>query len=1009
MATLAPQRPGVRGTGPGTRPRGDGGGPRQWLPRLLLAAVVLAGGGALVAGHARAVSARSVALDDASAWLLSTRAGEAELVDGNAAQTVTHVSLGPGPLSGAQSGVTDFVVDSATGMIRRIDGATYQVSAPVRFDRPGEALAVYPAAHVLFVVDLSVGLVRVVDPDTLVTLGAYSLSARVPAGGVVTDGGDGLWAVDAASGDLERVDRFGTTIQTRAVDPAHTLLTTVAGRPVAVDLSAHRAWALGAGGIHGAGACVDSAVGDTTVSVVGSSSAPLLFLTSGKRGLLLVTDLTTGRCGQAVDLGVPGDTLGQPREAAGRVFIPDFTTGRVLVVDVADARLVADRAVLPAPTSFELREQGSTVFFNDPLTSRAGVVALDGTVRDLQKYDPTQPGPGVGDAQATGGTGTGQGGRGTGGPAGPGVATTAPSTSPRQGSQPTTGPARSPQNQVQQPVVVSSTSAGPLPAAVRIEVSAPQVKVGTALTLRAVVIDAAGQPTTSGISSVSWEFGDRLSASGAQVTHAWASQGLYQVAATVGLADGTTASPVADVTVTARTPPSARISVTPTEGFTPLMVTADASASVAGDAPVNAYRFDFGDGSQPVSSGTGTATHPYARAGVYTVSVTVTDTAGQSGAAASTVTVRSSDPGVTAALSLSASQGTAPLAVTATASSSTGVAPFSYVFDWGDGHSDQSTSGTATHSYPAAGSYRVSVKITDADGQTGSQTSPLTVTGGRLVAALVARPSSGQVPLTVTFDASGSTGGTAPYTYTFDLGSPYGGHPPPPSPQASPTTTVTYPSLPMGGGPGTITVTVTDATGATSTASATVDPTDVPPTPRLAVTQTAPGTATLDASGSTAGGTAISGYLFGFASQGTWQVTASSVTLSGLTAGTWNFSVQVVDKAGGISKSATVTVQISPGAPAPAGTWTETATADTTTDPVVNYTDDTVPAGATIEPNTSVGVYCWVTGSTLAGDAYWYRIAGSPWLYVSAHYFYNNGATSGAQSGVPVDPAVPAC
>jgi hypothetical protein len=143
--------------------------------------------------------------------------------------------------------------------------------------------------------------------------------------------------VDAASGALERVDLSGTRVEPRAVDPPHTLLTTAGGRPVAVDLTARRAWVLGAGGIAGAGACVDSAVGDTTVSVVGSSTAPLLYLTSGRRGLLLLTDLRTGDCGTAIDLGVRGHSLGQPREADGRVFVPDLTTGRVLVVDVAGA------------------------------------------------------------------------------------------------------------------------------------------------------------------------------------------------------------------------------------------------------------------------------------------------------------------------------------------------------------------------------------------------------------------------------------------------------------------------------------------------------------------------------------------------------------------------------------------------------------------------------------------------------------------------------------------------
>jgi parallel beta-helix repeat protein len=92
-------------------------------------------------------------------------------------------------------------------------------------------------------------------------------------------------------------------------------------------------------------------------------------------------------------------------------------------------------------------------------------------------------------------------------------------------------------------------------------------------------------------------------------------------------------------------PPTASLAVTPSSGIAPLPVTADASASTAGSAPIATYAFDFGDGSAVVGPQSGaTAGHTYGSAGTYTARVTVTDTAGQSSTATSQVSVTSSSP-----------------------------------------------------------------------------------------------------------------------------------------------------------------------------------------------------------------------------------------------------------------------------------------------------------------------------------------------------------------------------
>jgi hypothetical protein len=311
--------------------------------------------------------------------------------------------------------------------------------------------------------------------------------------------------------------------------------------------------------------------------------------------------------------------------------------------------VVAQAELLPAGTAFELREQTSTVFYNDPAAARAGVISFDGSVHALVKYHAT-----TGGALTVGGQGGGASDTGTsvgGGGTGPtqGGQRTALSLAPRTSSPgpiqrgpltPSSMPAGTPVGGA----VSAGASTAPTPGSARIEISAPQATVGAPLMLRVVVVDASGPAVSNAITSVSWSFGDGATGSGTQVRHAWATAGLYQVTAMVGLADGLTAAPATDVTVTAQAPPTAAIAVNPVQGTAPLTVTVDATGSRAGAAPIAGYRFDFGDGSQPMTSGSASATHGYTRAGTYTVRVTVTDTGGRSGAAAATVTVTSSGP-----------------------------------------------------------------------------------------------------------------------------------------------------------------------------------------------------------------------------------------------------------------------------------------------------------------------------------------------------------------------------
>ncbi|WP_322750149.1 MULTISPECIES: InlB B-repeat-containing protein [unclassified Frankia] len=495
----------------------------RWVPAALAGVVIV---GALVAaGWLGNVPARSVALDDGSAWLVSS-VGQAALVDGSSAQVVAQVTVpssGSGAVAATQSGADAYVSNTADGSVRRVDGATFAVSGGVRFASPGEPLAVYAGRQALFAIGERTGSVSTADPRTLRKLrDDQSLAARIPAGGALVDGAGRLWVVDGDTGKIVRLDAAGRHDVSGSVDPARSTLVPIGDRVAVVDLGARTVRTLGDGGVSAPVACVDARAGDNTVRVAGSATGDHVYAVSGQRGVLLVSNLSQNSCENTViDLKMAGNELGAPREAAGKVFVPNLTTGQVSVVDIA-SRSVVTKKVLDPPARFELVPQGSFVFYNDPATARAGVIRLDGSVREIRKYDPKNPGVGVVPS------------------AGSGNQTAPTPIQPPVTPWPTASPT---------PRLTASPTGQPPKGDVQIQLSATEVTVNQPVALRVVA-------TNGGIvASVTWTFGDDAPAFGVQVSHSWPKPGIYTVQALTRLADGRQATPTATITVVADTQP----------------------------------------------------------------------------------------------------------------------------------------------------------------------------------------------------------------------------------------------------------------------------------------------------------------------------------------------------------------------------------------------------------------------------------------------------------------------
>ncbi len=164
-------------------------------------------------------------------------------------------------------------------------------------------------------------------------------------------------------------------------------------------------------------------------------------------------------------------------------------------------------------------------------------------------------------------------------------------------------------------------------------------------------------------------------------------------------------------------------------------------------------RWEFGDGNTSTSS---QPVHTYQAAGNYQVRLTVSKQASDDLIIENTVSVAPALNNL--ALVISPGEGT----IEVDASFDGGVAPFSYVWDFGDGVSSNALS--TSHTYTKSGDYTVSLTVTDANGsvlsanQTVTTRVPMDITLGKTTSNLV-----------VSF-RSVVLGGSGTYSYAWNFG-----------------------------------------------------------------------------------------------------------------------------------------------------------------------------------------------------------------------------------------------
>jgi PKD repeat protein len=238
-----------------------------------------------------------------------------------------------------------------------------------------------------------------------------------------------------------------------------------------------------------------------------------------------------------------------------------------------------------------------------------------------------------------------------------------------------------------------------------------------------------------------WDFGDGDTSTAFSPTHYYGGPGIYTAVLTATNGGGSSVATGTLAVYAAAFASSSPDWLGQTTGFTNTTVTSGTTS----------YQWSFGDS---VSTDVANSPHDYALPGIYTVVLTATNAAG-SGIFSDTVVVYAPP---TAGFVASPLLGIRPLTVTFTNTSTTtppGDPTVNYQWDFGDAVTGAWED--PTHVYTVAGTYTVSLVATNAAGSDAfTRTAHILVDHIPVQAGFTAWPTSGLVPLTVTFTNTSS-------------------------------------------------------------------------------------------------------------------------------------------------------------------------------------------------------------------------------------------------------------
>ena len=254
-----------------------------------------------------------------------------------------------------------------------------------------------------------------------------------------------------------------------------------------------------------------------------------------------------------------------------------------------------------------------------------------------------------------------------------------------------------------------------------------------------IVFNGSGSsaPTGHTITKYFWDFGnlDTITSTTPAVPYKYTSTGTFTVTLTVTDDTGQTARFSAPVTVASASSADlkAAFSISPTDPTSGQLVTFNANLSVAPGSSITSYDWDFGDGTIVNGQTSNVINHTYftTTGNSYNIRLTVHDAIGRTATTVNSLTVKSAaDPVANFTISQSPTTINTSVTFDGTASTPGTGALTRYTWDFGDRSPIVSTTAptsTISHSYSAAGSYVITLTVTNSVGHTGSTTHTLLV------------------------------------------------------------------------------------------------------------------------------------------------------------------------------------------------------------------------------------------------------------------------------------------
>jgi len=351
---------------------------------IALAALLGAGAGSKVAG-----------LADVGGWLGDSTDGTVVHVNGltGGVDGWVHLDSSGHPMKISQGPGGPLVVDQTTGEISRIDPAQVTVAQAQNFGQAG--LEVFDGGRQTFLVNAAAGDVWLIDPATLSVKGP-PLVLAAPLGHPGLDASGTLW-VPLGDGTVAPVTASGGApvagAPVKIGAPGDPLaLTVAAGAPVVTDARSGSVTVLSASGGKLSVSLPPDTVrtADGRVTAPDTADTPVVPVLAEGTGTLLLVDTEHGSL-SAVRVDAGTDRLEAPQTLGGKVYIPDDTTGSLIVYDTASGVFQTQITVTGHSGHLQAQVRDGLLWVDDQAGEKALVIGPDGTPRPVDKAAPGGP------------------------------------------------------------------------------------------------------------------------------------------------------------------------------------------------------------------------------------------------------------------------------------------------------------------------------------------------------------------------------------------------------------------------------------------------------------------------------------------------------------------------------------------------------------------------------------------------------------------------------------------